>query len=132
MGDINTTIKKLSISAALWNVYKQLPALITTDKVYAYSSKVIIQSQFELYKMSTLKPVFDNTSVEQLHTLGSAAWPELLNHVTFLMYLLEVEDEVINHWFYTSPAIAGNSFGLYVHVLARLMLEQLEEIGIKA
>lgn len=131
MEDVRALILKLSISTALWNVYKQLPALLEYDNVLAFSTKVLVKTQFELYKSST-HPVFDNMSVGQMSTLGSGVWLELLNHVMFLCYLMELDNEAEYKWFSKCPDIADKPFGLYVHDLSRVMLEQLNEIGIKA
>lgn len=131
MEDVRALILKLSISTALWNVYKQLPTLLEYDNMMAFSTKVLVKAQFELYKMST-QPVFNTTSVGQMSTLGSGVWLELLNHVMFLCYLIELDNEVEYKWFNKCPDISGKPFGLYVLDLTRVLLEQLNLIGIKA
>lgn len=131
MEDVREIIKKLSISTALWNVYKQLPALLEYDNMLAFSTKVLVKAQFELYKSST-HPIFDTTSVGQMSTLGSGIWDELLTHTMFLCYLMELDNEAEYKWFSKCPDISGKPFGLYVHDLTRVMLEQLNDIGIKA
>ena len=131
MEDIRAIILKLSISTALWNVYKQLPVLLEYDSMLAYSTKVLVKTQFELYKSST-HPVFDTTSVGQMSTLGSGVWLELLNHTMFLCYLMSLDNDVEYKWFNKCPDISGWPFGAYVAHLTRVMLEQLNEIGIKA
>jgi hypothetical protein len=131
MEDVRAIILKLSISTALWNVYKQLPVLLEYDNMLAFSTKVLVKTQLELYKSST-HPVLDTTSVGQMSTLGSGVWLELLTHTMFLCYLLELDNEAIYKWFSKCPDISDKPFGLYLADLTRLLLEQLNDIGIKA
>ena len=130
MEEVRTLIKKLSISMALWNVYKQLPSLLNNYSL-PFSTTVLVKSQFEMYKSST-HPMFDTTSVGQMSTLGSGVWIELLNHTMFLCYLMSLDNDVEYKWFNKCPDISGWPFGSYVAHLTRVMLEQLNEIDIKA
>lgn len=72
------TIRKLSIHTAIWNIFKWIPELLNDETINMHwEYRVMLKTNFELFKNSTLAPVFEQTRLDQMHTLGSAVWVEL-------------------------------------------------------
>ena len=77
METLETTIRKLNIYTAIWDIFKWIPELYTDSDIIHPDSLVVLKTNFELFKNSTMAPVFEQTRLDQMHTLGSAVWVEL-------------------------------------------------------
>lgn len=71
-------IRAMSIHTAIWDIFKWIPELLNDkDVVMNWENRVLLKTNFELFKNSVMAPVFEQTCLDQMHTLGSATWVEL-------------------------------------------------------
>jgi hypothetical protein len=76
--DIRDVVRSMSIHTAIWDIFKWIPELLEDkDVVINWESRVLLKTNFELFKNSAMAPVFEHTRLEQMHLLGSAVWVEL-------------------------------------------------------
>lgn len=97
--DTRETIRKLSIHTVVWDIFKWIPELLNDeDVVMNWESRVLLKTNFELFKNSAMAPVFEHTRLEQMHLLGSAVWVELtmLTNFLYLLCALTLEDRENN------------------------------------
>ena len=87
METLETTIRKLNIYTAIWDIFKWIPELYTDSDIIHPDSLVVLKTNFALFKNSTMAPVFEQTRLDQMHTLGSACWVEL-TMLTNCMHLI--------------------------------------------
>ena len=77
MEALETTIRKLNIYTAIWDIFKWIPELYTDSDIIHPDILAVLKTNFELFKNSKMSPVFEQTRLDQMHTLGSACWVEL-------------------------------------------------------
>ena len=77
METLETPINRQSIRTVIWDIFKWIPELYTDSDIIHPDCLVILKTNFELFKNSAMAPVFEQTCLDQMHTLGSAAWIEL-------------------------------------------------------
>lgn len=76
--DTRDVVRSMSIHTAIWDIFKWIPELLNDeDVVMNWESRVLLKTNFELFKNSAMAPVFEHTRLEQMHLLGSAVWVEL-------------------------------------------------------
>jgi hypothetical protein len=76
--DTRDVVRSMSIHTAIWDIFKWIPELLEDkDVVINWESRVLLKTNFELFKNSAMAPVFEHTRLEQMHLLGSAVWVEL-------------------------------------------------------
>lgn len=76
--DTRDVVRSMSIHTAIWDIFKWIPELLEDkDAVMNWETRVLLKTNFELFKNSAMAPVFEHTRLEQMHLLGSAVWVEL-------------------------------------------------------